>query len=324
MFARYQCAHHVGLCVWCGAHLSVSRRGLWRQQREGARCAHWLWWRRWANHRWELGHPSSVLRSCTTSPALFLTFHMWLHASAVADAWRALKSPSLGESSLEGAVSGLSTTSPSEGLSAPGTLRDTPHFNTLAGGALGAHNGKYSRWETGSMSTQSDEQQGFLLIIFCKSSIYSSLPLSPLNNNCSEICVSCEPLSSILPLIKLSIISLLLCIHFGWFLLFSLKYMLVSLSWRELTANYRIAQRYWSTFSSRLEGQAGALVKESAQRETSSLRAGSDCASTRGMAGSIISSYTLPDRWHSCILLWSRMSILLAVVLPLHLSPCQI
>lgn len=67
------------------------------------------------------------------------------HSSAVADAWRALKSPSLGESSLEGAVSGLSTTSPSEGLSAPGTLRDTPHFNTLAGGALGTSNGKYSR-----------------------------------------------------------------------------------------------------------------------------------------------------------------------------------
>lgn len=46
----------------------------------------------------------------------------------------------------------------------------------------------------------------------------------------------------------------------------------------------------------RLEGQAGTLVKESVQRETSSLCAGSDCASTRGMAGSIISSYTLPDR----------------------------
>lgn len=70
---------------------------------------------------------------------------MRLHASAVADAWRALKSPSLGESSLEGAVSGLSTTSPSEGLSAPGTLRDTPYFNALAGGALGTNNGKYSR-----------------------------------------------------------------------------------------------------------------------------------------------------------------------------------
>nr|XP_020474174.1 E3 ubiquitin-protein ligase RNF19B [Monopterus albus]XP_020474175.1 E3 ubiquitin-protein ligase RNF19B [Monopterus albus]XP_020474176.1 E3 ubiquitin-protein ligase RNF19B [Monopterus albus] len=109
----------------------------------------------------------------------------------VADAWRALKSPSLGESSLDGAVSGLSTTSPSEGLSvAPVTLGDTPHFNTLAGGALGTRTGKYSR----------------------------------------------------------------------------------------------------------LEVQAGELAKESAQRDTGSLGAGSDCASTRGMAGSIISSYTLPDR----------------------------
>uniref|UniRef100_A0A3Q4N029 RBR-type E3 ubiquitin transferase n=1 Tax=Neolamprologus brichardi TaxID=32507 RepID=A0A3Q4N029_NEOBR len=109
----------------------------------------------------------------------------------VADAWRALKSPSLGESSLEGAVSGLSTTSPSEGLSvAPGTLGDTPHFNTLASGALGTRTSKYSR----------------------------------------------------------------------------------------------------------LEVQAGELAKESAQRETGRLGAGSDCASTRGMAGSIISSYTLPDR----------------------------
>ncbi|XP_077403930.1 E3 ubiquitin-protein ligase RNF19B [Vanacampus margaritifer] len=109
----------------------------------------------------------------------------------VADAWRALKSPSLGESSLDGAVSGLSTTSPSEGLSVvPGTAGDTPHFNTLAGGALGARTGKYSR----------------------------------------------------------------------------------------------------------LEVQAGELAKESAQKETGSLGAGSDCASTRGMAGSIISSYTLPDR----------------------------
>ncbi|CAL8294810.1 unnamed protein product [Merluccius merluccius] len=109
----------------------------------------------------------------------------------VADAWRALKSPSLGESSLDGAASGLSTTSPSEGLSvAPGTLGDAPHFNTLAGGALGTRTGKYSR----------------------------------------------------------------------------------------------------------LEVQGGELAKESVQRETGSLGAGSDCASTRGMAGSIISSYTLPDR----------------------------
>ncbi|KAJ3609092.1 hypothetical protein NHX12_023619 [Muraenolepis orangiensis] len=109
----------------------------------------------------------------------------------VADAWRALKSPSLGESSLEGAASGLSTTTPSEGLSvAPGTLGDVPHFNTLAGGALGTRTGKYSR----------------------------------------------------------------------------------------------------------LEVQGGTLAMEGAQRETGSLGAGSDCASTRGVAGSIISSYTLPDR----------------------------
>lgn len=109
----------------------------------------------------------------------------------VADAWRALKSPSLGESSLDGAVSGLSTTSPSEGLSvAPGNLNETPQFNTLAGGALGTRTGKYNR----------------------------------------------------------------------------------------------------------LEVQAGELAKEPSQRETGSLGAGSDCASTRGMAGSIISSYTLPDR----------------------------
>nr|XP_057902372.1 E3 ubiquitin-protein ligase RNF19B [Doryrhamphus excisus] len=109
----------------------------------------------------------------------------------VADAWRALKSPSLGESSLDGAVSGLSTTSPSEGLSmVPGTVGDTPYFNTLASGALGTRTGKYSR----------------------------------------------------------------------------------------------------------LEVQTGQSAKESAQKETGSLGAGSDCASTRGMAGSIISSYTLPDR----------------------------
>ncbi|XP_028819134.1 E3 ubiquitin-protein ligase RNF19B [Denticeps clupeoides] len=89
----------------------------------------------------------------------------------VADAWRALKSPSLGESSLEGGASGLSTTSPSEALSvAPGGLTETPNFNTLAGGALGTRAGKYSRLEvqgaelgkegvrreTGSLGTASD------------------------------------------------------------------------------------------------------------------------------------------------------------------------
>lgn len=79
------------------------------------------------------------------SPLKFLFSYFF--AFVVADAWRALKSPSLGESSLEGAASGLSTTSPSEGLSvAPGGLSDTPNFNTLAGGALGACASKYSRW----------------------------------------------------------------------------------------------------------------------------------------------------------------------------------
>ncbi|XP_012670980.2 E3 ubiquitin-protein ligase RNF19B isoform X2 [Clupea harengus] len=64
----------------------------------------------------------------------------------VADAWRALKSPSFGDSSLEGGASGMSSTSPSEAVSvAPGPLTETPHFNTLAGGALGSRAGKYSR-----------------------------------------------------------------------------------------------------------------------------------------------------------------------------------
>ncbi|XP_010776296.1 E3 ubiquitin-protein ligase RNF19B isoform X2 [Notothenia coriiceps] len=64
----------------------------------------------------------------------------------VADAWRALKSPSFGDSSLDGALSVMSTTSPSEGLSvAPGSLGDTPHFYPLAGGTLGTRSGKYSR-----------------------------------------------------------------------------------------------------------------------------------------------------------------------------------
>lgn len=82
-----------------------------------------------------------------------------LSISAVADAWRALKSPSLGESSLDGAVSGLSTTSPSEGLSmAPGTLGDTPHFNTLAGGALGTRTGKYNRWENASVCSKQNDK----------------------------------------------------------------------------------------------------------------------------------------------------------------------
>lgn len=94
----------------------------------------------------------SQVRSRTGSAALGSIIPLQLHhggsssSSSVADAWRALKSPSLGESSLDGAVSGMSTTSPSEGLSvAPGTLGDTPHFNTLAGGALGTRTSKYCK-----------------------------------------------------------------------------------------------------------------------------------------------------------------------------------
>lgn len=47
----------------------------------------------------------------------------------------------------------------------------------------------------------------------------------------------------------------------------------------------------------RLEVKGGELGKEAVRRETGSLGAGSDCASTRGMAGSITSSYTIPDRY---------------------------
>lgn len=179
MFVRYQRSHHASLCVWCGSHLSVSGRGLWRQQREGARHAHWLWWRWWANHRLASEHSLSVLKSYSASPVLFLMFHLWLHAPAVADAWRALKSPSFGESSLEGAASGLSTTSPSEGLSAPGTLGDTPHFNTLAGGALGVHNGKYSRWETGSVHSETSVwQAGWIhFSVNCQFSVHFHSPI---------------------------------------------------------------------------------------------------------------------------------------------------
>lgn len=208
-------------------------------------------------------------------------FHMWMRVSAVADAWRALKSPSLGESSLEGAVSGLSTTSPSEGLSAPGTLGDTPHFNTLAGGALGAHNGKYSRWVTGWVSSETQTK------VFGRT-ILSNLPIN----------------------VRMLFIWLARCSAFKVNIPKSFRFVYSFIPFfLYVVENFLlIAPCYWSTSSSRLEGQAGTLVKESVQRETSSLCAGSDCASTRGMAGSIISSYTLPDRWHSCILLWSLMS----------------
>lgn len=70
----------------------------------------------------------------------------------VADAWRALKNPSIGESSIEGLTSVLSTSgSPTDGLSVmQGNYSETASFaalsgGTLSGGVLLGGKGKYSR-----------------------------------------------------------------------------------------------------------------------------------------------------------------------------------
>lgn len=75
-----------------------------------------------------------------------------LFFSAVADAWRALKNPSIGESSIEGLTSVLSTSgSPTDGLSVmQGNYSETASFaalsgGTLSGGVLSGGKGKYSR-----------------------------------------------------------------------------------------------------------------------------------------------------------------------------------
>ncbi|XP_044523926.1 E3 ubiquitin-protein ligase RNF19B isoform X2 [Gracilinanus agilis] len=72
----------------------------------------------------------------------------------VADAWRALKNPSIGESSIEGLTSVLSTSgSPTDGLSVmQGNYSETASFaalsgGTLSGGVLSSGKGKYSRLE---------------------------------------------------------------------------------------------------------------------------------------------------------------------------------
>lgn len=72
----------------------------------------------------------------------------------VADAWRALKNPSIGESSIEGLTSVLSTSgSPTDGLSVmQGPYSETASFaalsgGTLSGGILSSGKGKYSRLE---------------------------------------------------------------------------------------------------------------------------------------------------------------------------------
>lgn len=71
---------------------------------------------------------------------------------AVADAWRALKNPSIGESSIEGLTSVLSTSgSPTDGLIVmQGNYSETASFaalsgGTLSGGVLSGSKGKYSR-----------------------------------------------------------------------------------------------------------------------------------------------------------------------------------
>uniref|UniRef100_A0A4W3J262 RBR-type E3 ubiquitin transferase n=1 Tax=Callorhinchus milii TaxID=7868 RepID=A0A4W3J262_CALMI len=79
----------------------------------------------------------------------------------VADAWRALKSPSIGESSVEGLTSVLSTSgSPIDGVSVTqGNYSETTSFaalsgGTLTGGALTGSNGHHSR-----MQIQADIQK---------------------------------------------------------------------------------------------------------------------------------------------------------------------
>ncbi|XP_032971111.1 E3 ubiquitin-protein ligase RNF19B isoform X3 [Rhinolophus ferrumequinum] len=80
----------------------------------------------------------------------------------VADAWRALKNPSIGESSIEGLTSVLSTSgSPTDGLSVmQGPYSETASFaalsgGTLSGGLLSSGKGKYSR-ECNNMEIQVD------------------------------------------------------------------------------------------------------------------------------------------------------------------------
>ncbi|XP_058991669.1 E3 ubiquitin-protein ligase RNF19B isoform X3 [Mustela lutreola] len=80
----------------------------------------------------------------------------------VADAWRALKNPSIGESSIEGLTSVLSTSgSPTDGLSVmQGPYSETASFaalsgGTLSGGILSGGKGKYSR-DCNNMEIQVD------------------------------------------------------------------------------------------------------------------------------------------------------------------------
>lgn len=86
--------------------------------------------------------------------SLYVVCFKWrcLFLPTVADAWRALKNPSIGESSIEGLTSVLSTSgSPTDGLSVmQGPYSETASFaalsgGTLSGGILSSGKGKYSR-----------------------------------------------------------------------------------------------------------------------------------------------------------------------------------
>ncbi|XP_036866293.1 E3 ubiquitin-protein ligase RNF19B isoform X5 [Manis javanica] len=99
--------------------------------------------------------PDSILILCNLESRCLVP-------SPVADAWRALKNPSIGESSIEGLTSVLSTSgSPTDGLSVmQGPYSETASFaalsgGTLSGGILSSGKGKYSR-ECNNMEIQVD------------------------------------------------------------------------------------------------------------------------------------------------------------------------
>ncbi|XP_036304578.1 E3 ubiquitin-protein ligase RNF19B isoform X4 [Pipistrellus kuhlii] len=103
--------------------------------------------RKTSKHKRNLAITGGVTLSVIASPVIAAV-------SVVADAWRALKNPSIGESSIEGLTSVLSTSgSPTDGLSVmQGPYSETASFaalsgGTLSGGILSTGKGKYSRLE---------------------------------------------------------------------------------------------------------------------------------------------------------------------------------
>uniref|UniRef100_A0A8C5LXP3 RBR-type E3 ubiquitin transferase n=1 Tax=Leptobrachium leishanense TaxID=445787 RepID=A0A8C5LXP3_9ANUR len=84
-----------------------------------------------SKHKKNLAVTGGVILSVIASPVVAAV-------SVVADAWRALKNPSIGESSMEGLTSVLSTSgSPTDGLSVlQGNYSETASFAALSGGSL--------------------------------------------------------------------------------------------------------------------------------------------------------------------------------------------